>query len=82
MCDAAGPVPIRDVVAALRGSVTFIGPTDSLVVRVPWDISAEVFTEYASRLAEVAEANGWTGRILVLPAEQIAVLAEGEDGDL
>lgn len=80
--DPAPPVPVGDVLDALdaiRGAVTLISPEDTLVIRVPWDTPPDVMTRYCSELDEQLTGMGWRNRFIVLPAEQLAVLADAGD---
>lgn len=64
---------------AIRGSVTLIGPHDALIIRVPWDTPAGVLDDYGDYLYTRLTELGWRSRFIVLPAEQIAVMVDGED---
>jgi hypothetical protein len=79
--DTDTAVPAADIVAALRECVTVIGPHDTLVVRVPWALTPEQYSQYAEDLYEHVEFLGLIGRVLLLPAEQVAVIADSQDGD-
>ena len=57
-----------------------VGPADTLVIRVPWGITPAQFNEFGDRLKTVTDDMGITGRVLLLPAEQLAVMAEGDEG--
>jgi len=75
----ATPVPAEDAIAALRDRVAAAGPADTLVIRVPWDITPAQFSDFGDWLKAVTDDMGITNRVLLLPAEQLGVLAGAED---
>jgi len=68
------PDEMRDL---LRECVTVVAPGETLIVRISPDCTPAQVQEYQQRATEIAEHQGLGFKILVLPAEDLAV-ARGE----